>query len=369
MCKQTDKTERMMLQDGWNFVGRFFAMTLGMAVVICGNSMDLHAQDVTGAGVNPTGASRPQPEVLFKVKFVEVDTNAVVANSARLGGKSTNNPLGFFPGTTNAPPSGMELMNSLIAAGDLPSASFSSPGQPKNTNATRITGILTDQQYRAVIIALEQLDATEVLTAPEAVVESGQTGKFEAVDIRQVPDGTVVSISSAAVSPGTTLLFPGPKLDVIPEVSSDNSSVKLTMMQATTDFIGYDNPGQFVPQASVPASQAITSVLPLPHFRSDRETNFATVYDGQTVALGGMIIPGKTREQVEAELDAFERANPPTAGRQLVRDEATISARMAKKNLMIFVTATIVNPDGMPFHTQAERDALLRTGPWSVPAR
>ena len=45
----------------------------------------------------------------------------------------------------------------------------------------------------------------------------------------------------------------------------------------------------------------------------------------------------------------------PFIGRSF-RSTQTVTKR---KNLMIFVTVTLVNPDGTRFHTQAERDALL----------
>ena len=41
----------------------------------------------------------------------------------------------------------------------------------------------------------------------------------------------------------------------------------MTVLPSTTEFVGYDDPGQFVIQAQVGAGVPLTSVLPLPHFR------------------------------------------------------------------------------------------------------
>ena len=80
----------------------------------------------------------------------------------------------------------------------------------------------------------------------------------------------------------------GPVLDVIPYVSADEYSVQMTLIPTITEFIGYDDPGQFVPSALVSGqtgNASLTAVLPLPHFRLREVITSVTVWDSQTVEL------------------------------------------------------------------------------------
>jgi general secretion pathway protein D len=69
----------------------------------------------------------------------------------------------------------------------------------------------------------------------------------------------------------------------------------------------------------------------------------AIVWDGQTVVLGGLISEDirKVRDKVPFLGDI------PWLGR-LFRTEGTASS---KKNLMIFITPTLIDPAGNPVHT------------------
>src|SRR5207245_11077241 len=94
----------------------------------------------------------------------------------------------------------------------------------------------------------------------------------------------------------TTQVLPfGPTLDVIPYVSADGFTIQMTIIPTITEFLGYDDPGGFVPQAqSVSgggggAAIPIVGQLPLPHLRLRQVTTSAIVWDGQTVVLGGLI--------------------------------------------------------------------------------
>jgi Flp pilus assembly secretin CpaC/tetratricopeptide (TPR) repeat protein len=329
------------------------------------------------------------PEINIKAKFVEITQNdsralgfnwhlgnfnigpgnAVVASggtqpsliSSVVGGVTN-----YFPGVNN------EFANTIT----LPSSSDgsltsglrntfvggSSTSTPIPAIAT-ITGILTDPQFRATINAIQQRDGTDVLTAPEVTTESGRQAQMQAVDIQQIVTssglgfgstggtttgtGTVVAgAATPAFSPGTTTLSFGPTLDVIAYVSADEFSVQMTLIPSVTDFIGYDDPGSFVPTASIPSGGTITSVLPLPHFRLRQVVTSVTVWDAQTVVIGGLMSDtiANTKDSVPVIGDL------PLVGR-LFRSEAS---QKAKKNLMIFVTPTIINPDGTRYHSDDE---------------
>src|SRR4029077_18732270 len=100
---------------------------------------------------------------------------------------------------------------------------------------------------------------------------------------------------AAQINYQVNLLPFGPTLDVIPYVSADGFTIQMTIIPTITEFLGYDDPGGFVPQAqSVSgggsgAAIPITAHLPLAHFRLRQVTTSCIVWDGQTVVLGGLI--------------------------------------------------------------------------------
>ena len=328
------------------------------------------------------------PEINIKAKFVEITQNDARAlgfqwylgNTAlgtqsiigsggtqpSLGGGPSSaaasllNPAGTFPGLTNAITGVDTLINSATSDGNLTSGLRNGLNAPA---IATVTGILTDPQFRGTIDALQQRDGTDVLTAPEVTTESGRQAQMQAVDIQQIVTSSGLGFGSTgapqpaparwspaprrpAFSPGTTTLSFGPTLDIIAYVSADEFSVQMTLIPSVTDFIGYDNPGQFVPQASVPSGGTITSVLPLPHFRLRQVVTSVTVWDAQTVVIGGLMTDSVSNTKDEVPL----LGDIPLVGRFFRSD----SSQKAKKNLMIFVTPTIINPDGTRYHSDDE---------------
>ena len=138
----------------------------------------------------------------------------------------------------------------------------------------------------------------------------------------------------------------GPTLDVIPYVSADGYTIQMTIIPALIEFLGYDNPGPFAVQAQNGNGTPLTAQVPLPHFRVRQVTTSAIVWDGQTVVLGGLISENiiKVKDQVPILGDL------PFLGR-FFRTEANVSS---KKNLVIFVTPTIIDPAGNRVHTDDE---------------
>ena len=87
-------------------------------------------------------------------------------------------------------------------------------------------------------------------------------------------------------------------------------------------------------------------MLPLPHLRVRQVTTTAMVWDGQTIVLGGLMSESVTkfRDKVPVLGDL------PWVGR-LFRSESDVSQ---KKNLVIFVTPTLIDPAGNRLHSEEE---------------
>ncbi len=280
-------------------------------------------------------------------------------------------PGGVFPGTSVAGLAAPGANDQLVTSG-LRNTTADSGKIPE---VFSLTGILTDPQFKVVIRALEQRDGVDLLSAPKVTTLSGRQAHVEVSDVRTIATGlnnqggggggggqgggggggglggggVGNNVNQAAINliiPGTVSQPFGPVLDVVPYVSSDDETIQMTILPTITEFVGYDDPGPFVPQilgltsGSSPISR--TSVLPLPRLRVRMVTTSAIVWDGQTVALGGLIAEDnvKSRDKVPVLGDV------PVLGR-LFRSE---NSRTVKKNLMIFVTATIVDAAGKRVH-------------------
>lgn len=144
-----------------------------------------------------------------------------------------------------------------------------------------------------------------------------------------------------AVQPIPVQIPFGQVLDVIPYVSADGYTIQLNIVPTFTEFLGYDqsNARQF---QTVVGDQPLQPT-PLPRFRVRQVSTSAIVWDGQTIVLGGLISENvsKRREKVPVLGDI------PLLGR-LFRSEST---ETDKKNLVIFVTPTIIDPAGNRVHT------------------
>jgi len=291
------------------------------------------------------------------------------------GRSSTGNPEGTFPGSDIAGTS-IPVGNSdgKVTTG-LRNVDGNQSAIP--TLAT-FSGILTDPQFRLVIRAMEQRDGVDLLSAPKVTTLSGRQAQIKVSDVRRVVlglnsnqaqgnQGIAQQGGGAGFNPivqptvgfdyFTQPLPFGPTLDVIPYVDADDVSIQMSIIPAYAEFIGYDDPGDFVPVQTGANVAPVRARLPLPRFRIRQVTTSTIVWDGQTVVLGGLIAEDvkKTRDKIPV-LGDF-----PVLGR-FFRSEASNNA---KKNLVIFVTPTIIDPGGKRVHTPDS----LPFDPNSIPAQ
>ena len=90
----------------------------------------------------------------------------------------------------------------------------------------------------------------------------------------------------------------------------------------------------------------MTTTTPLPIFRLRQVVTSAIVWDGQTIVLGGLI--GEVQTKIKDKVPIL--GDLPFVGR-LFRSE---SSQTTKKNLVIFVTPTIIDPAGNRLHADDE---------------
>jgi general secretion pathway protein D len=225
-----------------------------------------------------------------------------------------------------------------------------------------------------VLHALEQRGGVEQLAAPEVTTTSGRQTEMRATRVLTVVTGFSFQQSattSTATGGGTTVNNPGtsaitvneqqvetgPLLDVVPYVLSDGYTINLTLIPSLTDFNGYDTP----PSVSNVTGGLNVVQLPiiLPDFTVRQVVTTVNIWDNQTVVIGGLVSSTAQTEKDKVPM----LGDLPFLGK-LFQSQ---SKATTKKNLMIFVTATIVDPAGNRVHSDDELPFAQGTMPAQPP--
>ena len=227
------------------------------------------------------------------------------------------------------------------------------------------SGILTSPQLQVVLHALDQRSGTETLGEPEITTTSGRQTQMRATKVRTIIVGAETSTSSsstggtggtggtgtslATITYTTSQIEEGPVLDVIPCVLSDGYTINMAIIPSMTDFLGYDSQPTLNIQTSAGSGANIGYVgvmPPLPLFFIRQLATSVNVWDSQTVALGGLITSYEStvKDKVPVIGDL------PLVGRLFQSNAKTTN----KKNLMIFVTPSIVDPAGNRVHADSD---------------
>jgi general secretion pathway protein D len=167
-----------------------------------------------------------------------------------------------------------------------------------------------------------------------------------AFDSTQVVRAQVVNNAPgvSAITPITQQVETGPVLDVVPYVLSDGYTINLTLIPSLTEFQGYQTPP---PVPDVTAGLNVVQLpTSLPIFAVRQVVTTVNIWDNQTIVIGGLIssVTASTKDTVPV------LGNLPGIGRLFQSSSKVV----AKKNLMIFVTATIVDPAGNRVHSDDE---------------
>ena len=213
-----------------------------------------------------------------------------------------------------------------------------------NAVAGPMTGILNDSQFRTVLQALEHQKGVESLAEPECVTTSGRQTQMRATDIVEILTNFTFkesSSNSTAVAPQTGRFEIGPTMDLVPYVLSDGYTINLTAMPSVIEFMGYEPANSTY--ATNKAGERIELRTVNPGFRIRSTTIILNLWDNQTIVFGNMTnsfvcITNGVRTAAEPKWFIDEEKQKPNAD----------------KELLVLVTATIVDPAGNRVHTDDE---------------
>jgi general secretion pathway protein D len=267
-----------------------------------------------------------------------------------------------------------------------------------------ISGVFTNPQFQMVIRALNQKKGVDLMAAPKVTTKSGEKATInisrefpypETYAPPQVPQNTgggTVAVGGVVQEqdPVVTPSFPqdfvtrqlGVNLVVEPVVGPDGYTIDLKLSPEVVDFDGFVNYGSpiLAPQRNLVGGAANLALNPLnvlnanqfftptlltdnvinqPIFSVRKVTTDVSIWDGQTVALGGLI-----REDVQKVNDKVPvLGDIPYAG-ALFRSEVD---QKIKQNLIVFVTARLMDAAGQPLRPEDDTDQEEIVEPLGLP--
>ena len=238
----------------------------------------------------------------------------------------------------------------------LAGAGFGTVAQSPDQIGT-IRGILTNPQFQVIIKALAQKQSADTLSSPKVTTISGAQAQIRVVQEFIYPTefqpptataagGGVNGGGAAAVTPSTPGSFKtrevGVLLNVTPTVGADRYTINLTLVPEVSQFLGFINYGG--PISIAAGNDVVTTFndIKQPLFSSENLTTSILIWDGQTVVLGGLI----TEELQKIDDKVPFLGDIPVLGRLF----QTKTTSRSKRNLLIFVTARLIDPSGNPIH-------------------
>jgi general secretion pathway protein D len=211
----------------------------------------------------------------------------------------------------------------------------------------QVTGILTESQFRRVLEALEKRRGGNLMAFPRVTTLSGRQARISSIEVRRIVNFLRMDVAldpeqgESNAKPGvkfnTTSIPVGPTLDVIPNVTADGQAIELILVATVTEFLGDE--GRLV-RVALDDGDPMSVQVPLLTFRVRQAMGTARILDGQTVVLGGMTLRDVQRSQDKVPV----LGDVPLMGR-LFRSEREQEYR---QNLLVFVTATIIDAAGNP---------------------
>ena len=230
-----------------------------------------------------------------------------------------------------------------------------------------VSSILTNPQVTMILHALEQKTGANLLSAPKVTTKSGQNAEIKVVREISYPtefeteaEPVDMGSSSSVGSSTRTVVITTPSgfekrevgviLSASPVVDPDGYTIDLTMIPQVVELSGwidygydrYDQEGVFIQHVA----------LPQPVFHTRTIATSISIWDGQTVVMGGLI----TEEASTSEDKIPFLGDIPLLG-YLFRSKTSNSQ---KRNLLIFVTARLVDPSGNPIRKEGGEDIASR---------
>lgn len=237
-----------------------------------------------------------------------------------------------------------------------------------NDRILSVGGVLTNPQFQVIVKALSRHGTSDLLSAPRITTILGQPATIKIVTEFIYPTrfrepqalvapgggggtGGAGGNAVAVVTPSTPTAFAtreiGVLLTVTPVLGADGHTINLSLNPEVSEFLGFINyggpiqvPAPDTPNGFVTVENKITQ----PIFATRSLLTNVAIWDGSTVVLGGLAREDIT--EINDKVPIF--GDIPFLGRFFRSKGKSVG----KRNLIIFVTATLIDPSGNRVHPE-----------------
>lgn len=305
----------------------------------------------------------------FNMTYTDESGDGVSVNPATIQ-DAAGTVQNIFPGHNSANVAGTSsLRNSMSFPADSID-SLLGLNINRAPNMMNVTGIVDGVGVSMLLTFLESTIGADLMSAPKVTVLNNQQAKVRVVrelrypteyDPPEIPDTGDTTAGTGVVIPANPSEFETRDVGVVLDVkatASKDRRIDLELKPEVTEFQGFINYGQS--PTTINANNVATAVTEgtslTPVFSVRNLETKLQVVDGQTVIMGGFI-----RDDVREIEDSVPfLGDLPLVGR-LFRSKSEASI---KRNLTIFLTARLINPDGSPkFLTEQEEQELASIDP------
>jgi general secretion pathway protein D len=398
--KKRRNAKELLLNNGVSFPDKAFANHIAATSTLVVHNT-LSNLDVIESIIAAIIGKGPR-QVRIMTKFIEISqentdelgfdwiVNPIGLNNGFLSGGTAGTGAPRSVSDFSSPsifPAGAETVSNIstsgLRSGDFATTRNSIDSILNNPNRTaqsgsvapgilQLTGLFTDGQVQMIMRGLAQKKGSDVMTAPSVLARSGEKATIEVIrefiypteyEPPELPQSIGSSFSgngggiggglgggttSFPVTPATPTAFEtrntGVTLEIEPTIGENNYTIDLRFAPELVEFEGFINYGSPIQS---PGSDALGNPInviitenriEMPVFSTRRLTTALTIYDGYTVAVGGLM-----KEDVQNVQDKVPiLGDLPLIGRLF----QTKAENHIKSNLIIFVTAEIIDAAG-----------------------
>ncbi len=270
---------------------------------------------------------------------------------------------------------GIDQLLGLSQGQEVPSSNSRSPA------ALALLGHFTDPQFITFLHAMKQKKGIGLVSVPSIVARSGQKASVRVVrefpyptefDPPEIPQqfgtnvvttaGNSPAAGAAPITPTTPTTFEvkelGTVLEIEPVISDDGRTVEVSVTPTNTEFEGFIDYGSDI-RSSVGSSIfdllsfsyvnsdsafVIDNPILQPVFRKTGEATSVTIWDGNTIVIGGLVSEKVTDIQDKVPVIG----DIPLIGR-LWQGKVKQTIR---KCVLITVTVKVIDPGGQPVNVR-----------------
>ncbi len=284
---------------------------------------------------------KPPLQVAIEARFVTIAQSDLRDLGAQL--KQSN----FVDGKKPTDKEGAKETNFLTELGAL------TAGAEKGVGVLNLSGVIADRTFDVLISAIDEKSSSTTLSVPRITVMNNRTARirkgenvyyFEEYDVESIDRGDRGTEEVLVPSGSPTELPLGITFSVRVNIGNDGKTVMLGLNPQVLELLkweDYTTSGSSSSgnnnNSSSSSSTSLTQIK-LPRTKEQSVTTTVTVASGQTVVMGGMI--DRTDSTTVKKIPLL--GDLPLLGVFFRHTEVTSEP----KNLLIFVTATIINDHG-----------------------